>query len=658
LSSSTPPASTPPDSPSPAATSSASGPTAAVSQAALLGVLDQVDLGVVLLDYGGHVVFINGAARRFLGFPATGPLPLAPDDPGLEVQDALGQPLTPEEIPWLRPLPPGGPSGEEDLSVRTPDGRRVYLRLSTLPVPGTGRVILFTDRTELRQVEERFRALIHDGADAMAILNAKGEVTFWSQSAERISGWTEAEALGSVVFEWVHPDDLEGARGAFAQMLDQPSDLSFEEFRFQHRDGSWRTLAMGARNLLHQPAVRGIILNARDVTESRKLEARLMHAQRFDAIGRLAGGVAHEFNNILTIIQGRAHLLHRALPEGDPRRDDVEQITALTVRAGKVTRQLLAFSGRHLALPEHLVPASVLGRLTQLIRPLIGEDIQLHTEVAPNTPPIYMDAGGLEHILLNLVLNARDAMPGGGSLTLRALPAEGGLSAVFQVEDSGSGIPDEAQDSIFEPFFSSKDPARGSGLGLPTARGLAEQAGGTLELARSGPEGTLFQLTLPAAAQPPEPPLARPPLPSERAPGPDAGAGADAFRPSPGRGARILLVEDEPELRDLAADGLRELGYIVWEAGSGEEAQSVFEQELGRFDALITDVILPGMSGGELVHELQKREPKLRVLFISGYPDARVALHMAFHPQTAFLRKPFRPYQLAEALEVALGRPG
>ncbi len=375
--------------------------------------------------------------------------------------------------------------------------------------------------------------------------------------------------------------------------------------------------------------------------------ARLRQSQKMEAIGRLAGGVAHDFNNLLTVIAGFSELLREDLPPGDPLRFHAEEIVKAAERAGLLTQQLLAFSRRQVLAPRTLSLNDVVTDMERMLRRMIGEDIELVLALQPALSPVHADPGQLQQVILNLVVNARDAMPRGGRLTLRteeACPdaagsgsAQRGGSVVLSVQDTGCGMDAETLSHIFEPFFTTKGPGSGTGLGLATVYGVIQQSGGHVEVASEPGQGTTFRVYLPRATEAEAP-------------------GAAALPPAAPPSARetILLVEDEDQLRRLTRIVLESRGYTVLEASGPEDALRLHDRHVGALDLLLTDVVMPGMSGRDLAQQISARRTDLSVLYISGYTDDALGRHGVLDDGVVLLHKPFTAQALTAKVREVL----
>ncbi len=393
---------------------------------------------------------------------------------------------------------------------------------------------------------------------------------------------------------------------------------------------------------------------SRDETERRRLEEQLRHSQKMEAIGRLAGGVAHDFNNLLTGIIGYAELALRRLPPADALAHDLEEIRKAGRRAADLTRQLLAFSRKQVLQPRVVDLGQLVADMEKLLRRVIGEDVDLRIPRPPILGRVRADPGQLEQVVMNLAVNARDAMPRGGTLTIAvgAAPADAGNApkagappspfVALAVTDTGSGMTDEVKAHLFEPFFTTKAVGKGTGLGLSTVYGIVEQSGGRIEVESASGRGTTFRILLPRVEAEESPARDRP------------------TRGEPPRGREtILLVEDEDPLRTLAGRVLRESGYAVLEARDGEEALRIASGLPAPPDLVVTDVVMPRLGGPDLAGRLAALWPALRFLYMTGYVAEETARRGLADPSRALLEKPFSPGALlARVRDVLDGRSG
>jgi len=502
--------------------------------------------------------------------------------------------------------------------------------------------------------ERRYAALIAQTWEAIALISPEGQILYASPTTPRMLDYTPDELMQLNVFDLVHPDDRAEAAERMGMALSLPGEIVQVTARLRNKAGEWRYLEATLTNLIDDPAVGAIVNNYRDVTDQRRLQEQFLQAQKMESVGRLAGGIAHDFNNLLTAIGGYADLTLEGLPEGSPPANDLEQIKNVVDRAVSLTRQLLTFARKQEIEPRVLNLNALVRDLEKLLRRLIGEDIELVIATAHDLHTIRADAGQIEQILVNLAVNARDAMPDGGVLMIETtnvlldddyvrqhLGAAPGEYVLLAVSDTGTGMSDEIQQHIFEPFFTTKAPGQGTGLGLATCYGIVQQHGGAISVYSELGYGTSFKICLPAITHPIQAPL-------HEIAAPTSLIGHET----------VLLVEDEPKVREIATRTLRGYGYTVIEAGSGEEALELIDQGSQPIDLLVTDVILPKMRGGNLAERVSAIYPALRILFISGYTDGTLVHRQEILARGAFLQKPFSPGALARKVREALDAAG
>ena len=505
----------------------------------------------------------------------------------------------------------------------------------------------------LRVTQERLRQVTASSTAVLYATAVTGETfrpTWVTENITRIMGYDPAEALGPTWWtDHLHSEDRDPVLAAVPSILSR-DHLAFE-YRFRHKDGSYHWIHDEAR-LTRDSAGRPVEVFGSwvDITERKALEMQLLQAQKMEAVGLLAGGVAHDFNNVLTAIGGYAELVREDLPGEDARRHDVEEILRATERAATLTRQLLAFSRRQVLAPRVLDLNGVVAGVDNMLRRLIGADVELRTALGPVLGAVRADPGQLEQVIMNLVVNARDAMPRGGKLTIETANAEldesyalehpsvvAGPYVMLAVSDSGVGMDAATQARIFEPFFTTKEKGKGTGLGLATVYGIVKQSGGNIWLYSEPGRGTTFKIYLPRVDQPPEQPAAAP-----------------APRAAPRGSETVLLVEDDEAVRALARKMLAAHGYTVLAAASGAEALKLAADHTGPIHLLVTDVVLPGMSGRELAARFQSVRPALKVLYTSGYTDEAIVHHGVLDPGIAFLQKPFTSGALARKVRETL----
>jgi two-component system cell cycle sensor histidine kinase/response regulator CckA len=509
---------------------------------------------------------------------------------------------------------------------------------------------LQAEATVARQ-EKLFRALSENSLDVVTVLDQTGAFTYNSLSVARVLGYEPPELLGQNAFSFIHEEDLKHTQESFQHCVENPGTTTNSKFRARHRDGTWRYLETICKSFLHDPEIAGIVVNSRDITERHLLEEQLRQSQKMEAIGQLAGGVAHDFNNILTVIQGHAALMRSAGGLPQPAAGSVDQIHQAAERAANLTRQLLTFSRRQMMQPRPLDLNAVVSHMTKLLERILGEDIALQFNYSAGQVFVLADVGMMEQILLNLAVNSRDAMPAGGRLTIKIAvvgvaanalvehpEGRAGQFAQLSVSDTGSGIEPAVLPHIFEPFFTTKAVGKGTGLGLATVYGIVKQHQGWIEAHSRVGEGTTFRVFLPAIKA--------------------AGVTAEdtTIEEKLPRGSEvILLVEDEPPVRELASRVLQACGYRVLEAASGVRALEVWHKHKDEIALLLTDVVMPdGMTGRDLAEKVQAEKPELKALFTSGYNAEIVGKDFVVKEGLNFLQKPYLPHKLAQVVRNCL----
>ncbi|HSR49969.1 MAG TPA: PAS domain S-box protein [Acidobacteriota bacterium] len=506
---------------------------------------------------------------------------------------------------------------------------------------GTYHVILGAeDAAEAQQESElNFRDLVESVNDIIFSLALDGTILYISPVSEQITGFHPSEVMGRPFHSFVHEEDLESLEKSFKRTLS--GDLDPMEFRIMTKEGEMRWVRSSSRPVRRQGDVVGVRGVMADITERRALEQQLRQAQKMEAIGQLAGGVAHDFNNLLTTILGHCDLMAYQMDEEHPLRENISEVRKSAVRASSLTQQLLTFGRKQMVSLVRLDVNEVVRGTEGMLRRLIGADIQFRIRLAHSVWKIKGDQTQLEQVVLNLVVNARDAMPEGGTLTVqtrneplsrpRALPqfsVPSGEWVVLAVRDTGTGIDPELQAHIFEPFFTTKDVGKGTGLGLATVYGIVKQCGGYVVVESSRGEGTVFEIYLPrsqSGAVEEAPQALHPPT-----------------KASPPSGSEtILVVEDDSGVRMLMCQILRDRGYAVIEAKHPGEALLTSEQYQDPIDLMVTDVVMPHMSGPQLAGRLKPERPDMKVLYVSGYAGETAALRGI--PDGEFLQKPYKP---------------
>jgi len=539
----------------------------------------------------------------------------------------------------------------------TKDGRTISVEVVThalTVLDRPARLTLAHDVTERRRAERELRetndtlqTLIQASPLAIVTTDINGTVSEWNVAAERMFGWFAGDVLGKPI-PILPVDQLEDDR----RRLSSSGEHSFTgyEARCARKDGTLVDVYVSTAMLRGVGGVQGTVWVMADVTERKMMEEQLRQAQKMDAVGQLAGGVAHDFNNLLTVITSYGQFLINALPEQDPRRSDAHQITQAAARAASLTRQLLAFSRRQVLQPQVLDVNEVIGDMERLLRRVISEDISLVTQFEAGIGAVRADRGQIEQVVMNLVVNARDAMPTGGVLAIttrvvhldaayarRHAGVNPGRHVVFSVRDTGTGMDAQTQQRIFEPFFTTKAKGKGTGLGLSTVYGIVRQSGGHIEVRSAPGRGTAFDIILPQVS-------ATVPARAETPIGAALPRGTET----------VLIVEDEDAVRHIVRRVLEEQGYAILEARDGNDALRICAKRGDEIDLVLSDVIMPGMGGRELARELGERWPKLTILFMSGYNDDGELVATGGDLGSSVLAKPFTSETLARHVREAL----
>lgn len=509
-------------------------------------------------------------------------------------------------------------------------------------------------RARLTHTQQRLIAAIEQAGEIIVITDIGGSIVYVNPAFERITGYSKIEALGQ------RPSLVKSGRqdrSVYEQLWHTIMAGEVWRGRFINRkkDGSLYTVNATIAPVRNEAdTIIGYVGVERDVTHELSLEEQLRQSQKMEAVGRLAGGVAHDFNNLLTVINGYSNLLLDHHPEpNDLMRKDIEQIKRAGERASNLTRQLLAFSRKQILKPTILDLNIVVADMETLLRRLLGEDISIYTRLEPTLGRIKADRGQLEQVIMNLAINARDAMQGGGQLTLETanvtldelytsqkVEVEPGNYVLLAISDTGIGISQETLAHIFEPFFTTKEEGKGTGLGLATVHGIIKQSGGHINVYSEAGQGTTFKIYLP---------------PFQDAAPNNKGLTSPAALP---RGVEtILVVEDEARVRELVSRVLRSSGYTVLEANNGREALHLYGHQNGPIQLLLTDVVMPGMNGRMLADRLKVVQPGLKVIYMSGYTDDAIIQHGVLDAGAIFIQKPFTTDALIRRVRETLDRP-
>ncbi|HEX6615640.1 MAG TPA: ATP-binding protein, partial [Gemmatimonadales bacterium] len=512
---------------------------------------------------------------------------------------------------------------------------------------------------EIGTLTDAFNRMVATVAEQQGALRQSEARLRLALEAAKLETWivelpTSGAAALDGLLDRVHPDDREAVAEQVRSAVASEAGFAVE-FRAAPsgtdeaaRDERWTALRgqVFLDDATGRPRLIGV---AQDVTEQRRIEQQLIQSQRMEAIGNLAGGIAHDFNNLLTGIIGYLGFVQRRLPNETEVQQDLAEVERAARRAAALTSQLLSYARRQMIVPSSVDLNATVSALTPMVRRLVGEDVEVIADLAEPLDATRVDPGQLEQVLLNLVANARDAMPSGGTLLLRTrnsqvtaedarqwADARPGHYVALEVEDTGTGMTPEVQAHIFEPFFTTKPPGSGTGLGLAVCYGIVKQADGHIVVESEPDRGSRFTVLLPRNA------------------GQSNGAGAGPTPETPHGRETVLLVEDDDTVRGVTLRILQELGYRVVQAGSAAEALARAQEQNGRIDLLLTDVVMPGGSGRELAETLTASHPGLAVLFMSGYTPDVVLRQGVVQESVAFIGKPFTPQALAEAIRHTL----
>jgi len=634
------------------------------SQRWLSAVLRSIGDGVIAIDENERITFINPVAERLTGWSQ---------------EEALGKELgtvfnavvlgsdvgSPERAHAAQ-----GDTSNQIYMLTARNGDQIPIERTVSPITDEndrriGAVLVFRDVTKrieaeeaIRRERDRAQQYLDIAAVLMVALNEKGEITLINRKGCEILGYEEHELIGKNWFETVMPDQYrDQVEEKFNKLMAGVADsVKCLECEILTRTKEHRIIGCHATPIRASDGrITGVLVAAQDLTEQRRaekekeqLQAQLFHSQKMEAIGTLAAGVAHDFNNLLTAIQGNAELALFRLEEGNPVRGDIDQIKKAAERAASLTKQLLVFSRKQPMQFGEVDLNQTVNNMIGMLKRLIGENIKIRTELEPDLAPIQADSGGIEQVILNLAVNARDAMPDGGTLTIRTeslVPSaiqrpDGSEPPTYVrliIEDTGIGMDKNALEHAFEPFFSTKEVGRGTGLGLSVVYGIVKQHGGDVRIESSPGEGTRVTVTLPATPGVSTVELAEPaPLHEIR-----------------GHGERLLLVEDDEDVAAFLERVFTEQGYQVDQAHSKGEALTLLAKKPS-FDAVLCDVVLPDGSGFDLVDEISKKAPNTALILSSGYIDERARCSEAYSKGIPFLRKPYSVSELLSEVRKAI----
>ena len=512
----------------------------------------------------------------------------------------------------------------------------------------------------LRNSEERFRLLVKNSSDSISILGADGFQRYISPAAERITGFSVEELQQKNFTDLIHPEDLPHALSSFEDSIAHPEKILTIRYRHIHKTKGWIHVEATGQSALAEPSVNGVVVSARDITERiqsdeerDRLQAQLNHALKMESVGRLAGGVAHDFNNMLSVILGHAELAMSQISHNHPLYVNLQEIQKSAERSADLTRQLLAFARKQTVVPKVLNLNNTVENTLSMLRRLIGENIQLIWQPGAQPEPVKVDPSQIDQILANLCVNARDAIRGTGTITIETgstifdasscghnVDIVPGEYARLSVSDTGCGMDKETLANIFEPFFTTKGMGEGTGLGLATVYGIVKQNHGFIDVHSEPAHGTSFHLYLPYHKNTVDQPSKRPPS-----------------TPTTKGQETILLVEDEPSILVVGKSMLERLGYHVLGAATPSEATRLAETYPGNIHLLMTDVVMPEINGRDLAKILLSIYPCMRRLFMSGYTADVIAVHGVLDDGVHFIQKPFTMKALSEKVREALDRP-
>ena len=618
-------------------------------------ILESHPTAVVLVDGSGRISWANELTSTLLGYSTSEMIGMPVDDLVPEASRAghSSDRSSYMSIPKTRPMGLG-----RDLSIRRKDGRNVPVEigLSSFEHDG-GRFVVAVifditarkaDEATLRSFTGNLQTLIAASPLATMTLDLDGRVLLWNPACERMFGWKAKEVVGQIL-PHVPPSELGEVRDILGRVAAGQTITGVELLRQRKDGGAVQAELYAAPQRDADGEVVAMIEQLADITGRRQLQESLLQTQKMESVGRLAGGIAHDFNNMLTAISGFAQLLLMDLPPDTRERENAESIIHAASQAAALTQQLLAFSRRQVMEPRILDPDRSIEEMESMLRRLIGEGIELGLNLGGNTGHVRADPAQLEQVILNLVVNACDAMPDGGRITIETgratfnkefasehFAVSPGEYVMIAVSDTGVGMDKATRAHIFEPFFTTKSLGKGTGLGLATVYGIVQQNGGHIWLYSEPGEGTTFKVYLPLM---------------------DAGVSerADDLPGASGGTETILLVEDEPIVRDLTRAILQRKGYRLLVAATPLESLALLSNHPERIDMLVSDVIMPVLSGPELARQIREMRPDIRTLFLSGYTEQLVNADGRLSGMDGFLSKPFTADDLARKVGEILG---
>lgn len=594
--------------------------------------------GIILLKLDGDILFANPAAERLFGRSA---------------DELVG---TKFGFPLVKNKP-------AELNIIRGDGKITFAEMRIVKMTWDDKdafLASLRDISERKQAalafkksEERYFSLLESNPDPIVVYDNEGKVVYFNAAFTRVFGWELDECLGKKMDVFVPRENWPETQMMIDKIKAGENFSGMESRRYTKSGDMIAVSISGAVHRTKDSTSNGSIVNLRDITEQKRLEAQLQQSQKMEAIGVLAGGVAHDFNNILTIINANARIalmMNADLEESV--RENLEDIELAGERGAALTRQLLAFSRKQIIKPTITHLNGILANMKKMLACLIGEDVEIQIFPGNALWKIVIDAGQIEQIIMNLAVNAKDAMPKGGKLTIKTanrdldenffveheVQGEPGPYVMLGVSDTGTGMDQETQKRIFEPFYTSKEEGRGTGLGLSTVYGIVKQNNGFIWVYSEPGRGSIFEIYLPKAKDEVE---------EAKDQKEQTDMGQSGFE-------TVLIVEDDARLRKILRKILKQKGYKLLEAENGEDALRKSREHHGRIDLMLTDVIMPKMNGKATAERIKSLHPRIKIIYMSGYTDDFIVHHGVLTPELNFLQKPFSPKTLTRKVRKVL----
>ncbi len=609
-------------------------------RARLAAIVELPIYAVVTKTVDGIITSWNSGAERLYGYTAKEMI-------GQSISILFAPDHFQEYVEIMKTVKKGLPVPSYDTVRRHKDGTAVNVSAGlSLITNEQGEVVeastISHDITGQKSSEEQLRLLLESTGEGIYGIDMQGRCTFINRAGAAMLGVVPADLVGQEIHALIHHHHSDGSlypveECPILRAMQQQSGMHEPDGILWRKDGTSFSVRYSSFPIMMQGTILGAVVTFQDITQTKSLEQQFRQAQKMEAVGQLAGGVAHDFNNLLTVILGYSDIVFDRLPAADPLRDFIDQVRKAGIRAAGLTRQLLAFSRKQILVPEVVDLNTLLNEMEKMLRPMIGEDIDLQFAAAASLGTVKVDRGQTEQVIMNLVVNARDAMPKGGKLTIATADVEidaaytklhpympPGPYVLVSVSDTGFGMDQATMNRIFEPFFTTKGPEKGTGLGLSTVYGIVKQSGGSIEVSSEPGKGSTFLIYFPRVGEEVRPKKSR--------------AADLATRRDTGT---VLLVEDEAGVRTLIRMILEKDGLTVIEASNGREALLLSQQHTGPIELMATDIIMPDMSGPQIAKQLTALRPDMKVLFLSGYADDVIVRHGFLDEGVPFLEKPF-----------------